>query len=50
MRTKKEICYHCGQEIDRNIYIKHMKKVMTKNGMPNFAKLLTLIEKSPNQA
>lgn len=44
-KNKKEICYHCGQEINRETYLKHMKKVMIKNGLPSFAKLLTFIEK-----
>ncbi len=39
---KKEICYHCGQEIDKKIFIKHAVKMAKKAGMPSFAKLLEM--------
>jgi hypothetical protein len=37
---KKEICYECGQVVDKEVKTRHWMKEMKKKGLPNFAKVL----------
>ena len=41
-KKKQEICYHCGQKVNKEIWLKHTKKKLKQNGLPSLAKLLTL--------
>ncbi len=42
---KKEICYECGQKVDRQIWLKHTQKKLKKQGLPSLAKLLKIVNK-----
>jgi hypothetical protein len=44
-KKTQEICYHCGQKVDKEIWLKHMKKKLKQNGLPSLAKLLTWTNK-----
>lgn len=43
-KAKKEICYHCGQSINKEVWLKHTKKKLTQQGLPSLAKLLQWAE------
>lgn len=40
---KKEICITCGQKVDKQIWKKHVMKQLKKNGLPQMAKLIGMI-------
>ncbi len=42
-KVSKEVCYECGQIIDHQIWLKHTQKKLIKQGLPNLAKVLSML-------
>ena len=45
---KKEVCFECGQEIDREKWLKHKQNVLKKQGLKSLAKALKIVSKKNN--